>query len=449
MTKKHLLIILVLLFLSSCATSTIESSIGIQITPTAKQLQYQTPRPTNSITVNTQPSPTEKPTSFVDKLTPAATATPEVVETISPAPGEKLLCLEPDLSGPNIASTGTIVLTDSTQRELYLMDLETGDIRLLEKHFRDAQASPDFQWLAYLTSSNDQGSTFVIVDAAGKIVTKHLYERGFEFRWLNSEQLIQIYSSPQMDEFGEAYLLNPFENQTQIFVPDFPDIFWTDYVDWGIFYQSRAIYDPFLKMVLYPKPGADNPNALWSIEKKAVIAEFPTHNYLHGERPQWSPDGAQLAIILDTITDNSIGVGYKKDIFSISRDGTLKRLSYWSDFYSSTVIHNYSWSPDSRYIAFWFTHNWENVYADLQLAVLDTITGEVNNYCNLGVRPVGNVFHRAPVWSPDGKHLLIGVVNGATTSEDQSEIFLVDIAAPYAVKVAENAIPLGWMISSR
>jgi Tol biopolymer transport system component len=49
-----------------------------------------------------------------------------------------------------------------------------------------------------------------------------------------------------------------------------------------------------------------------------------------------------------------------------------------------------------------------------------------------------------PVWSPDSQHILLE----NRTAEDASRLLYVDLANQFAVHIASNTQPLGWMADS-
>ncbi len=107
------------------------------------------------------------------------------------------------------------------------------------------------------------------------------------------------------------------------------------------------------------------------------------------------------------------------------------------------------WSPDSRYIAFWFTH-WQqseqpyyDTLGDRYLAVLDTTTDLVTSYCINGEKnaTIGIRKYPAPLWSPDSKQV---VVQSQVTS-DSFKTILIDVQENRAFHIGDNLAPEGWM----
>ena len=79
--------------------------------------------------------------------------------------------------------------------------------------------------------------------------------------------------------------------------------------------------------------------------------------------------------------------------------------------------------------------------AERQLAILNTETGEITKLCLSG----GDVPY-PPVWSPDGKYLVV-TVTASDWKNEVSDVFLVDLAQGVAAKIAEQAVGVDWMLS--
>jgi len=74
--------------------------------------------------------------------------------------------------------------------------------------------------------------------------------------------------------------------------------------------------------------------------------------------------------------------------------------------------------------------------------MLDTSTGEITNYCVAGDLTEQRT-SETPIWSPDGRYLVIEQV----LDKNQSLVIAVDTLREEAFAILENQIPVGWMIS--
>jgi Tol biopolymer transport system component len=137
--------------------------------------------------------------------------------------------------------------------------------------------------------------------------------------------------------------------------------------------------------------------------------------------PQWSHDGTFFVIDLfpDAVYNEHQGINWPytsgKDLFRISQDGDIQRLTYFTDQYYAKELM-YSLSPDERYVAFWLSLSGDISDPSLssELSVLDLVTGEVTNLC---LMTSGAAIQ--PIWSPDGNYIIANV-------NDESNIVLVD-----------------------
>ena len=162
-----------------------------------------------------------------------------------------------------------------------------------------------------------------------------------------------------------------------------------------------------------------------------------------GDMPKWSIDGNEMAIILYIGNIETL----HQEFFSISRSGQAKQLSQLRSFYGfrDYYVGDFNWSPDGRYIAFWLFTGVEMPH-DTMLAVLDTQTGMTTNYCIPGGFGTGDNSHSAdfaPIWSPDGKQLL--VISPDPSDSQNTVVVLVDLRRNLVSKIAENIEPVGWM----
>ena len=136
------------------------------------------------------------------------------------------------------------------------------------------------------------------------------------------------------------------------------------------------------------------------------------------------------------------GADIGHDIFSISRDGQVRRLTHLTDHYGRLLTISpagLSWSPDARYLAFWILYpdspglNWE-------LVVYDTTAQKATDYCitNAGgsIRPLD-----APIWSPDGRQLLVE----SRDAQGNNRVVILDLAQETAFLLSDNAYAAGWL----
>jgi hypothetical protein len=76
-------------------------------------------------------------------------------------------------------------------------------------------------------------------------------------------------------------------------------------------------------------------------------------------------------------------------------------------------------------------------YKDLHFAVLDTNTGKIVSFGNLGDKWLNK-----PIWSPDGMQIL---VNSGAEERQNNRGFLIDLASNQVIQIVKGAYLVGWL----
>jgi len=389
-------------------------------------------------------SPSATPTLVPPSSTPTSTPTP----TIPPEARLNVQCLPIMQNLPNGAVLeGTLVLSRKGRPFGYLWNLETGEEILLPDRILGSSVSPNGKWLVYESDLREARTWFRVITADGEV--HHSFPNDQEWiigPWLNNEMFIAYRREKPL---WSTVVVNPFTGQWREFKSDYPDIEWLDAPRlWGF---TVSVYDPTLTRVVYLANPSDTPNKLsyviWDLQGKQMIAEFSRIAWSIVEHmPVWSPSGSEFVIA--DLTREEFDVNYVPDdeLYSISRDGEMTKLTNLSAYFTIGVdIRGYVWSPNSRYIAFWMAPDPPaETYPDgpqMQLAVLDTETQMVTLYC------IPADFRRAewePIWSPNSQQVLVKSLD----EEGESRLVIVDIVAGWAVQIAGDVDPMGWMVST-
>jgi hypothetical protein len=471
---------LIVIFISVLLLGGCSSAAGPPVateTTTPTNYPINMPKPTETTTVTLQPtsSPTSTytPTSEINLATNTATVTVEK----QPADTEIVIedtmlttkCLEiiPEIP-PDLESSGVLVLDShvdlgngSTSSDTYLIDMSTKtktQIAQPNENLFNFNISPDRTWLAYGQAIFDEDrihpseENLIIATADGQIYTSMRWEPEWWFieEWLDNQWLIietEINDEVNEDSNKSAYLLvNPFTTERKILKSEFPDSNELTY----------TVYDPKLTRVAYLKKGRfdDAPWApiftLMDVNTQKTLVNLDLYLDYRTE-PHWETGGEYFAIAPSLLTDNFGEEWPSYEILKVTKDGEISKMTNLLEHYQWVYISDLSWSPDNRYIAFWFS-TWQDEKPSItdckeqQLAILDTITGHVTNYCIQGdyfAHVSGARKVSAPIWSPDSKQIVVE----NRYSEYQNRVILVDLDQEIAFLVAEEMEPVGWLLN--
>lgn len=320
-----------------------------------------------------------------------------------------------------------------------------------------------YQHVIYNTVGKAVKTELVVADLAGKPLRIMPWEEGWIEMpaWLDNEHLVINPSGLNAEQSaGEKpstlLVLNPFSGERQILKPDFPRFLHAIYSSSLPFLPfwdgwSGVIYDPTLTRAIYPKFVGDNDEmytyAIWDLSERRLIATldevFSSSSAFGGNfpMPKWSPDGSRFVFQgFDATTDP-----VKIELFEVSRDGQTKQLTQLSSV-AYVWESSFSWSPDGRYIAMFLGPPSGAAFEKARVAVLDTVTLDVTDYC-VSVTFSGDEYGGggplSPIWSPDGKQFVVM----DWYEKNHRNVILVDIEKNSAAQIADDMEPVGWMIA--
>jgi hypothetical protein len=379
-------------------------------------------------------------------LTPSFSRTPNILQGIR----LEIQCLDILPAFPSdLVTRGILVINDKREPNTYLRDMANGSVLELLPAASpfSVSVSPDRNWIAYETylsdgivvTSNDGSRYKVIKDISNQMLG-----------WLNNEQLVfrvpvlvptsdaNPIPSQDMTEVPTLLILNPFTGERRVMEPKIPDLVpWGGKIPWWDGW-SGLIYDSTLRYAAYL---GENGLTLRDLENSSTIASAPFDVY---SRPYWSPDG-QMFAVADSLDYHKSAY----EIFTMDLNGDVLQLSNLAAYHTSNYISGLVWSPNGRYIAFWlsswdeeveYPFNDEIINPPSSLAVLDTQTGNLTDYC---IQSDTNEFS-SPIWSPDSNQIIV-VVDSTLDSVDDTRVVLVDLEQEIAATVTENMIPVGWL----
>jgi len=380
---------------------------------------------------------TATPVIFTTEAAVTETLTPTKSPATIPEQGFKITiqCLGIQPSIPyDFESEGDIVLKDYYDNRT-LFDIHPSSANASKTIFGEGFLypfiSPNKKMLAYLDISDVDAPKLKMVNIRNEIqvTIPWLDDWGYLAGWINDNQL---YISPYGQE--QMIVFDPFiENTKNIAFDQFPEFNFIPRDHW-------VEYDPTLNRVIYPKGGS---LALFDVESSQVLAEVPTGVVRLPGDISWTINGDYVAVI-GSIFPQTDNMG--DELFIITRDGVSMQVTNLTNYYGKGISLSYPrWSPSGKRLAFWEMDSL-NKYQDRKLLVVDLSAKQVTDYC-ISTSPdnYGNFGEAlpAPIWSPDGTQLLVET----RYSQDHSDVVLLDITKNIAIKIAENARPIGWMIS--
>ena len=338
----------------------------------------------------------------------------------------------------------------------FLLNLETGKKRYLGEVYLTVSASPDYNRLAYIDWDKSQ---LIIVTATGETVKTISVADDWRrtLGWLDSENLlIEKFRTPKGKMFipSSTIVLNVADGKYQEYLPDYPDIlpsYLYNALHWQQYSTVLTVYSPTTPLyAVYPaQSGNETPIILLNASNQREITRIHTEGYW-GSAPQWNSEGTAFITsappkyvdvdgnAFTNVTDDLPYVS-GHELFSVSRDGLVKRLTTLTTTFDADE-ETYVWSPDERYIAFWLKINQKD--SERELAILELATGNVTSLCLSGGD--GGDVPNPPVWSPDGKQIIVTPVD---TKSFNPDIIIIDIEQKLAVKIVDNAVAVGWMVS--
>jgi hypothetical protein len=472
--KRYLIIFLALAELIIAGCDSVRSSTPM-VTTMTRTFSSDTPSPLITITATPTPITSTRtpisPTTDGKEQSPTATLTPTLSFTPTPTfPPETNLsvqCLEVLTELPTYSNLdGKIVLNSLLENETILLDISTG---------RSFSLNEQNEVLHGIVTSTDRKSIAFeshILDSDRQVVKEKLVvssadgerqkELPWEERWediltfLDDQRLmIQQRESNSIgeNEYPFSFLaINPFSGERIVMKPNYPGFLDKYYlqIDWDGW--EGFMYSPTLQYVIYPQiiQGDDEffTFALWDVIKQQQVASFEDiyrwsiYWSAGTEMPRWFHDGSKFGMIANIPRDEKVEI----ELFQISQDGKVEQLTHLTPVAGLWGL-TYSWSPKGDKIAmnlytlYDLQYTWYDLFDGTHVAVLDLDTQAVTDYCI----PIRGVTKVDPIWSPDGNQFL--VVDAY--AENHQSVILVDITQGYAVQIAEDMMPMGWLVSEK
>lgn len=399
-----------------------------------------TPIPTLTANISTPILPTTSPTPILESSQNICQAVEQVDKS-------------------EIESQGEMIFTNMSYHE-YKIDattFEKSDLLEEGRFSYSIAVSPNREFIALqLYSQKTEPISLRIKSQDGLVDIVIPWEEEWSSitSWLDNERLlINTYievedGDIQAKEFSTFLVLNPFTNERKVLEPIFPEIYSHHmFPYWERF--GSTIYSPNLDKVIYVK-GNDVGSGgyyyvLWSIEEQKTLADFQV--VLDQDIPHWAPNGEKFVMSPSLLGDSGDGKWPANNLYNVNSNGQSSKITNLSEYFNWTYIGRFvSWSPNEKYIAFWFS-GWNErpdsfyLVADQYLGIVEVETKKLRIFCVSGsTYPSGVV--PPPVWSPDSSQIIVE----SPLSEEHSQVLLLDLEKETIAKIGEDMIPVGWMI---
>lgn len=408
----------------------------------------------NGTTVTQQEFSTRNPGST--HIAPPASSTTTAVIDIDPQKNCIAISSAPD----DRKIDGTVIFLDNWGQRIVLM----GENELqIPEEFKgnngnsEQSVSPNGNFLMYRQVTYEPAqSHIVVITSDGQVVRDFPDNQKWVSgtAWLSNEYIRYPMKDQVDDEQLRLYALDMETGKNQELRIDLPDLAATGSPNWGvddwaIYFGFKKgvniVYDSSLTRVVYPKIQSSYPFypvTLYDIQKNAELATIQLSG--SGD-PKWSPDGKHFSIIgVDPATQ-------ARDIYIVPRDGgQFMPLTNLSKLYPKANFESYSWAPNGQRIAFWVDiEESQAVENASSLILFDLVTLEMTDLCikgfgsnpPLGIKISLNL-RGQPIWSPDGKKLLITQYD--TNTREVVDI-LIDLENQIAYPIGKDLEPIGWM----
>lgn len=400
---------------------------------------------------STKVTATYTPTKISTQVA-SLTPSPSQTTILTSAVLNKCLEIKPSIS-PDLKANGYIVLVNEYGDGYRLLNLETREISPVAGDQNDfvlrILVSPSGNKFAYLLDSKGKSPNAkeLVVSSFNGQKSIIPWQNGWiRWNWLNNNQLV----IGKVDRrFGSYLAVNIQSGKIEEIPLDtidensvFPTVYFytngeNQRVDTSF---AELFFDPTLTRVIHFGYNADKINydrtILRDLDTGKALADLPNilnvpdFSASEVSYPAWAPDGKSFLIEASDTAE-------ARDLYEVSRDGEIVRLTYLTNIYKEVRIQNYSFSPDQRYIAFWLL---TDLHKEYHLAILNTVTKEITDTCITSTYVLDS-----PFWAPN-RHQFV-IMTNPTESVSTTTTVLVDLDHYLAAQVAENMVPRGWLVN--
>lgn len=308
--------------------------------------------------------------------------------------------------------------------------------------------SPDGKWLAYQIENRHAGlpPSFNLLSHDGELISYTLSLpqdqtplSSWVVRWINNEKmlLLTVNSSSSTAQLPNCSLmiLNPLTGELQqTLLNSLPG-----YKEGDVVYFS-----PDMTKVVYLAVDDDQPESLvlWDIatqralwRKAPVDASIVSTLWYPGgfaKRLMWSPDSMRFFVTVRQLEEDGDAIQFIS--YLIDRNGEQEQVINYEPGQEDQIIHNGSWSPNGRYLAY-ITYNKDQEEAHA-LMLYDRTTGSTMTTCT-----APELFADI-LWSFDGNYLAY-----MAQAKEQRYLLTLNVQTRKVTKVSavKNLFFAGWV----
>jgi len=340
--------------------------------------------------------------------------------------------------------SGSLFYVDNNTKQKLLLDLSSYKTAPTKMENWSA-ISPDGSMAAAVNSeenilqvySENQYKTYAVpemVDFGGFLSMDQVW-----LRVLRVDSIGYIAGSGKAEEYYILSLDTGELSIQNIFLP----YYWMDLSGYSIGYSYIA-YSPNRRYAIYSADKQpEGSNVLFDLKEQMVIWRGARlRDAVIGlAYPIWNQDST--AAVTVEFPDVSY---FEQNFFRVSLDGSHTQVTHIERMISAPYsLHNPSWSPNGRYLAYWVKRG-----TSFSLFVSDLINNTDIDTCISKDISRGMSYSYPFYWSPDGNKLVLSgnveSIDPASSGQDiSSGILVVDLKHNEIYKLPFHGSPLGWL----
>jgi hypothetical protein len=301
-------------------------------------------------------------------------------------------------------------------------------------------SSPDGNGLIYEEVIGEKRSLVVDFRGTQKKIGLDL-EEGFVY-WLDDNNIVLF----RKDHGGlpSTKILNVLTMESEISLPRYNDVIRVEtYEFWGNLWPLAEYYSPDRTLVLYLADlsisqgqhriiGDSFFSDLILFDKQNNIQLLKIEDFFKRDELRWTGKSDGFFLSLNNyIEEQDEG---EAEIWYVDRNGSIKWVIKLTEFFIMPSIGNLSLSPDDRYLSFSIDIWSQAVKYDEHWLILDTITGDIFDFCLSTDYPA--------LWSPDSQY--VAIASGNSVYEVLS-VLIIDIENQQIYEIADGYVPVGWI----